>query len=186
MYWNPLPTVATSASLETIGFRNPALLGPPEEYLHGKWSERDWRNVPGPFYCAETDSCLTGDVAPANVAFDDRYSEFVYRQPRDEYEVHLLLSAARQEVFQAYACDGDEHWTLALVREWWAERGRLLDWIAAADAMWTELGGWDMTFLMRGYRAFVTGGLESYLREYGFWVEHRRIASPNEALPRLS
>ncbi len=143
--------------------------------------------MPGPFYCAETDNCLTGFVAPANVAFTDEFvSEFVYRQPRDEHEVHLLLSAACQEVFEAYACDGDEHWTLALVREWWAERDRLLDWIGAAQEMWSEHRGWDMTFLMSEYWAFITGGLETYLREYGFWLEHRCPALPNEALPRLS
>ncbi|MUL84794.1 ferredoxin [Mycobacterium sp. CBMA247] len=168
-----------------MGRPKPWLLGPPEEYLHGVWSKRDWRNVPGPFYCADTDNCLTGDVAPANVAFEDEFgAEFVYRQPRDEHEVHQLLSAACQEPFQAYACDGDEHWTLALVRKWWAERVRLLDWIAAAEPVWPEDS--PSVFVLREYRAFITGGLESYLREYGFWLEHRRPAAPNEALPRLS
>jgi hypothetical protein len=189
VYWNPLPAVAASAGLEVIGYPfsrpKPCLLGPPEEYLRGEWSKRDWRNVPGPFYCADTDTCGTGYVAPANVAFEDEFgSEIVYRQPRDEREVHLLLSGAVQEVFQAYACDGDEHWTLALVREWWAERVRLLDWIAAAEAHWGE--GDPGSALLREYGAFVTGGLETYLREYGFWLEHRRPRVPSEALPGLS
>lgn len=92
----------------------------------------------------------------------------------------------RVRIFEAYAGDGDEHWTLPLVREWWADRGRLLDWIATAEATWSGNGGTYMTYLMREYRAFITGGLETYLPEYGFWLEHRRPATPNEALPRLS
>lgn len=188
MYWDPLPTVATSVGLEIIEYPfGTAFLGPPEGYLHGEWSKRDWRNVPGPFYCADTDNCLTGFVAPANVAFEDGFgSEFIYRQPRDEHEVQRVLSAACQEVFEAYACDGDDHWTLALVREWWAERDRLLDWIATANDMWSEHRGCYMTFLMGEYWAFITDGLETYLREYGFWLEHRRPASPDEALPTLA
>lgn len=141
--------------------------------------------MPGPFYCAETDNCDTGAVAPANVAFTDGYgSEIVYRQPRDEREVYLLLSAAWQEVFQAYACDGDERWTLALVREWWAERDELLAWTTDVEARWSETYPHEAS-LMREYRTYVTGGLETYLREYGFWLEHRRCRSASEALPRL-
>lgn len=177
VYWDPLPVVAASDYGD---------LGPPEKYLCGQWSERDWRNVPGPFYCAGTDNCLTGFVAPGSVAFEDGYgSEFVYRQPRDEREVHLLLEAAWQDVFSAYACDGDDHWTLPLVREWWAERGRLLAWISTVEALWSEKD-WDFLFPVLAYRTFITGGLETYLREYGFWLEHRRPRSRGEALPRIS
>lgn len=184
VYWDPLPAVAASAGLDVVNCPSPRLLGPPEEYLLGEWNKRDRRNVPGPFYCAETDNCGTGAVAPANVAFKDGYNdEIVYRQPRDEREVHLLLSAAWQDVFQAYACDGDEHWTLALVREWWAEREDLLAWTAATEAYWS--GSYPHDALMREYRAYITSRLETYLREYGFWLEHRRCRSESEALPKL-
>lgn len=48
----------------------------------GRWSERKWLNVPGPFYGAETDNCGTGRVhAPGLVLYEaDHFTEYVYRQ----------------------------------------------------------------------------------------------------------
>ncbi|MFC9820353.1 hypothetical protein ACFWG6_02355 [Streptomyces erythrochromogenes] len=60
--------------------------------------------MPGPFY-------------------DDEWgAEFVYRQPRDTAQALALalalLGAVAQEPMAGYACDGDDHWTAELVRDW--------------------------------------------------------------------
>ncbi len=166
-------------------------LGAPADYLRGEWAERDWRNVPGPFYCAGTDNCLTGrTIAPEHVIYeDDHYPEVVYCQPRNPHEVRLVLSAAYDDPYSGYSCDGDEHWTLHLVREWWSQRHRLLAWIDTACR--NAFSGTDPTDLdaaagLCDYAKYVTGGLETDLREYGFWLERRRAPEPHEALPAIA
>jgi len=72
MYWDPLPTVATSAALPLTELPGGPVLGPPESSLQGIWQNRDWRNVPGPFYGAQTDSCWTGrEIAPRHILYED-------------------------------------------------------------------------------------------------------------------
>jgi hypothetical protein len=133
-----MPTIAKSADLPLADLDD-RVLGPPDAYLRGEWANRDWRNVPGPFYGAQTDSCWTGRlVAPSHVLYEDDFgSEIVFRQPQDPEAVRLVLSAAWSDPFLSYACDGDEHWTLALVREWWGERKRLTAWIRELDRTWS-------------------------------------------------
>ncbi|MFC0543660.1 hypothetical protein [Kutzneria chonburiensis] len=78
-----------------------------------KWAERHWLNVPGPFYTGQTDNCWCARLhAPRHVLYGgDFYNEFVYRQPRTRDEVASLVTAAEQDPFDGYACDGDERWT---------------------------------------------------------------------------
>ncbi|MGW0899935.1 hypothetical protein ACWD0G_23655, partial [Streptomyces goshikiensis] len=130
LYWDPLPAVRMSQGTTVpvdgrtssgLSFRLP----PPREYLLGKWEERNWLNVPGPFYGAVTDNCWTGRlVAPAHILYDDEQhsAEFVYRQPRTEAETYKILNAAANDPYAGYACDGDDHWTPQSVRAWWADR----------------------------------------------------------------
>lgn len=190
MYWNPLPTVATSAQLPVANLEGGGLLGPPAAYLRGVWKDRDWRNVPGPFYGAQTDSCWMGRVvAPRHVVYEDECGgEIVFRQPQDSGEVQLLLSAAWNDPFRAYASDGDDHWTLALVREWWASRDRVATWIRDVDHRWSVSDRdeeRDNAQGLRDYASYLDHGLETYLREYGFWLDNHRAAMPGEALPEL-
>ncbi|GAA1882036.1 ferredoxin [Asanoa iriomotensis] len=190
MYWDPLPTVADSADVFIANYPDSRELGPPEAYLRGEWANRDWRNVPGPFYGAQTDSCWMGrEIAPSNVVYEDEYgSEIVFRQPRDAAEVHLVLSAGWNDPFVAYACDGDQHWTLSLVREWWADRARLAGWIGAAERTWSVSERADEREAasgLREYARYLDDGLEAYLRGYGFWLEHRRAPRTGESLPDL-
>jgi hypothetical protein len=62
----------------------------------GRWSERKWLNVPGPFFGAETDNCGTGRIhAPELVLYEaDYFTEYVYRQPRTPEELQHLVDAA--------------------------------------------------------------------------------------------
>lgn len=189
VYWDPRPTVAVSAGLPVAGLAG-MLLGPAEDYLRGRWANRDWRNVPGPFYGAMTDSCWVGRlVAPDHIVYeDDNGGEVVFRQPRDAAETQMVLTAAWSDPFHAYACDGDEHWTLASVRDWWAERKRLLEWIDDTCRVWADSGRKDEqhnTHGLRAYRRYVADGLERSLREYGFWLEEHRPAAAGEGLPDL-
>ncbi|MBB2948985.1 hypothetical protein FB565_008771 [Actinoplanes lutulentus] len=165
-------------------------LGPPEGYLRGQWEDRDWRNVPGPFDAARTDSCWVGRmIAPRHVLYEDDFgSEVVYRQPKDPSEVHLVLTAAWNDPFGAYAVDGDEHWTIELVKDWWADRGRLAAWIDGLQRQWSSSDRADERENSEGLREFaqyLENGLEGDLRAYAFWLANRRLPLAHEALPRL-
>ncbi|MEU7607606.1 hypothetical protein, partial [Streptomyces sp. NPDC041003] len=140
-YWDPLPAVRAAETgplpapdggtwLPAAEFRGRWWNPRPE-----RWAERDWRNVPGPFYGAGTDTCWMGRlIAPAHVLYDDEWgAEFVYRQPRDTAQALALLGAVAQDPMVGYACDGDDHWTPELIRDWWRERGRVREWAAALD-----------------------------------------------------
>ncbi|MGW0393193.1 ferredoxin [Streptomyces sp. NPDC003042] len=174
-YWDPIPTVRAAA----------------EQPWRGRWEERDWRNVPGPFYGAETDTCLTGRLeAPGHVLYEDTYGqEFVYRQPLTEAEARAVLWAAEEEAFEAYGRDGDAHWTPDSVREWWRDRARVREWAfgmgwgawATSDHEWRR----DNAAGARDYVAHLDGGLAGYLRGYVFWLAEGRPARADEALPRL-
>jgi hypothetical protein len=192
VYYDPMPTVAASADLTVANYpEGERWLGPPEAYLRGQWADRDWRNVPGAFYAAGTDSCWMGrDIAPRHVVYeDDSGSEIVYRQPTSASEVQLVLTAAWNDPFGAYAADGDEHWTIELIREWWAERGRLATWIAGLQRRWSaseRADERDNAAGLHDFAQYLDNGLESDLREYGFWLDNRRPPQPHESLPHLS
>lgn len=190
MYWNPMPTVAESASLPVANHDGSIVLGPPADYLRGEWESRDWRNVPGPFYGAQTDSCWMGrEIAPRHIVYEDEYAgEIVYRQPQDPGEVHLVLTAAWNDPYRAYASDGDDHWTLTLVREWWAGRGQIAAWIQHACRTWSaseRADERDNAQGLRDYATYLDNGLETHLRGYGFWLDNRRAPRADETLPEL-
>ncbi|WP_327307121.1 hypothetical protein OG730_29760 [Streptomyces sp. NBC_01298] len=128
-YWDPIPIVRACVPGEPLPGNAhwvPAY-SPPWGAWPDAWARRDWRNVPGPFYGAGTDTCWVGrEVAPAHVLHnDDSGDEFVYRQPRDAQETYRVIAAAFQDPMAGYQCDGDERWTPELVRQWWSERGRV-------------------------------------------------------------
>jgi hypothetical protein len=196
-YWDPLPTARRVLDDRTLTAA---------DLFQGVWEQRNWRNVPGPFYAAETDIMALGrGEAPNNICYDgDRgdgtVSEFVHRQPVTEGETAALIGAAQVEHWRGYQWDGDEHWTVDGVREWWRERGRVrewavriaADWAADGHPEWGFAGGPEYAALYqdaaRGQRDFVAyldGGLESYLRGYLFWLDRRREPRPGEALPIL-
>ncbi|MFG3039338.1 ferredoxin [Streptomyces sp. NPDC048330] len=196
-YWNPLPTARRV--LKDLGER-------PEELFTGRWEQRNWRNVPGPFYAGETDSMATGRLdAPDHIAYDDDLGgsfgfEFVYRQPVDEDETAALIHGSQLELCRGYNWDGDDHWTTESVRDWWRERARVQEWAAAIAADWGAdthphwgfnadpryLGHYhDAARGHRDFLAYIDGGLAPYLRGYLFWLDQRREPRAGETLPRL-
>ncbi|MFG2823783.1 hypothetical protein ACGFX4_30705 [Kitasatospora sp. NPDC048365] len=185
-YWDPVPT---ARKLIAGGVSDP---------FGGEWAERNWRNVPGPFYGARTDSLQMGrQDDPLHIAYDDEYgpfagTEFVYRQPGSAEAVRDFLEAS-QPAHGGYAMDGDEHWTVDGVRAWWAGRERVRAWALATAHRWAT--SYDPAYEMhwldaaQGLRDYVddidSGRLETYLRGYLFWLEHRRAPGSAEALPVL-
>ncbi|MBF6422722.1 hypothetical protein IU436_29340 [Nocardia farcinica] len=46
-------------------------------------------------------------------------------------------SAAWADPYGAYAYDGDDHWTPELIRDWWADRAKLAEWLETAERQWS-------------------------------------------------
>lgn len=148
----------------------------PGDFFCTDFAHRNPLNLPGPFYGAETDTCQTGVAeAPNNVLMDERGQEFVFRQPEVAAELRDVLSAALCECFNGYGADGDQHWTLALIREWWATR---FDLLRRADVAGDEAA-------VRRWREMLSGAAEDYLRRYAFFVEEGRMPADSERLPDL-
>jgi hypothetical protein len=191
-YWDPTPVVGSSVGVLVTDPQSskPFELPKPESYLLGRWEERDWRNLPGPFCGGGTDTCWVGrNIAPAHVLYDDDYGqEFVYRQPRTATQVHQVLFAAWNDPFCGYACDGDERWSVETVRAWWRERRRLQEWIDQVITKWTSSARADEREAVVGlhdFAAYLDGALSLHLRGYLFWLDQRRIPAAGQALPEL-
>jgi hypothetical protein len=99
--------------------------------LEGNWEYKNFLNVPGPFYGAFTDTCCDGiEFAPLSVLADLNGQEFVFRQPRNSIELNSLLDAAMIEPFGGYGWDGNQHWTLSLILEWYRRKDEILSLIS--------------------------------------------------------
>ncbi|MET8760773.1 hypothetical protein [Lentzea sp. NPDC004782] len=99
-----------------------------------------------------------------------------------------MLSAAADDPFDGYACDGDSRWTPEAVRAWWDERGQveehvkalLSEWSAAADPCGLEAAEGARDFL-----TYLAGDLGTDLRAYVFRLEQGRYPDPGDLLPDL-
>ncbi|MFJ8015566.1 ferredoxin [Streptomyces sp. NPDC096339] len=163
----------------------------------GRWEDRLWLNVPGPVYGGETDNCGTGRLqAPRHVLYGgDYFGEYVYRQPKSPDEVQDVLMAIEEEPFGGYNCDGDQRWTPQLVREWWRDRGRVLEYLVDQAHEWGRFDAWMPSQCVvegvRDFAAYIEGGadagsLEADLRVYLYWLEERRSPAPGDVLPDLA
>ncbi|MGW1995216.1 ferredoxin [Embleya sp. NPDC001921] len=162
----------------------------------GRWEDRLWLNVPGPAYGGETDNCATGRLeAPRHIHYGGEYfGEYVYRQPRTPDEVRSVLGAIEADPFGGYGCDGDLRWTPELVREWWRDRGRVLEYLRDQAHEWEGYDRWcpeqRAAEGARDFAAYITGGtdsgcLETDLRIYLHWLQERRSPTPKDSLPDL-
>jgi hypothetical protein len=100
-----------------------------DSYSSGtNWKNKGIFNFPGPFYTGETDTCGTGIIeAPHNVIFDKYCAEYIMIQPRTKKELLQIWNAGAVEVFDQYYCDGNNHWTIELVKEWWKNKDNILE-----------------------------------------------------------
>jgi len=56
LYWDPMQHIGAVFAAQP----RDGLWAGPDATFQGKWAERNWRNVPGPFYGAMTDNCWVG------------------------------------------------------------------------------------------------------------------------------
>ncbi|MEV0457916.1 hypothetical protein [Catellatospora methionotrophica] len=188
LYWDPMPQVDA-----VIGsFPRDRWWQSREQTFHGKWEERNWRNVPGPFYGAMTDNCWVGRLhAPRHMLYGDdtEYEqEFLYRQPQTAQELRDVIVAMQADPWAGWACDGDAHWTPELVREWWRERALLRDWITAKSRRWSVSDRADEREAAHGladYLAYVDGGLAADLQAYMYFLDNGVGPTLVDRLPSL-
>ncbi len=147
------------------------------EFFPSKFSDKNPLNIPGPIFGAETDTCTTGpQEAPDNVLLDKNGQEFVFRQASSAVEFRDLVSAAMCECFEGYGADGDAHWRLSMIRDWWRNREDMLE----------EIGEkWCQADSIERWRQALRGGAEGYLRVYAFFVENGRTPEDSDVLPDL-
>lgn len=156
----------------------------------GKWAEKHWLNVPGPFYTGITDNCWTGRLhAPRHILYGgEYYNEFIYRQPVTEAEVKSVVAAAQQDPYDGFAFDGDERWTPEAVRAWWSRRADVEEHVTALLTEWTastEAQRHEAAEGARDFLAYLAGDLENDLRAYLFRLEQGRYPHAGEPLPQL-
>ena len=143
----------------------------------GRFEERNCFNIPGPFYGAQTDTCETGpDEAPDNILLDGNGPEVVFRQPTTIDELQRIIGAACADPFSGYGADGNEHWNLRLIREWWQDKESRLAQIGNLSATNQSTDQW---------LSYSMSQSESYLRCYAFFIENRRLPKPADHLPDL-
>lgn len=182
-YWDPLPTARNIAARWQAGRGELSI-------ETGKWEERSWLNVPGPFYAGVTDDGLNGQVyAPGLVLCGGEWGmEFVYRQPQTPEDVEVLLDVAWGEPMGGYAWDGDQRWSEASVRGWWADRARVREWIrseiATRSISEADYDRESVPALLK-FAAHLDGPLERCLRGYLYWLIERREPDAHAVLPKL-
>lgn len=146
------------------------------EFFPAKFSEKNPLNIPGPIYGGETDTCLTGPhEAPGNVLVDQHGCEFVFKQAASATEFRDLISAAMCECYQGYGADGDEHWRLSTIREWWGTRGDML-----REGVGHE---WCSPEAVESWTRALKGQSLGYLRVYAYFVENGRVPLVGDPLP---
>lgn len=147
------------------------------EFFTPNFAKRNPLNIPGPFYGAETDNCLTGPLAaPANILVDTDGCEFVFKQPATPTEFRDVIAAAMTECAVGYGADGDRHWRLSLIREWWKSRGDIAN----------EVGEmWCPEDSVRHWKTALQGAAKDYLEIYAYYVENGRPPTASDSLPLI-
>jgi hypothetical protein len=127
--------------------------------------------------------------APHHITYENEtFQEFLFRQPRSYSELMQVVCGAANDPLAGWAYDGDDHWTPALVREWWRDRRRLAEWMRRDLRTWMasdEPEQKDAAHGIAEYAAYLEDGLEDYLRNYVFWLSERRAPAANQRLPVL-
>lgn len=99
-----------------------------------------------------------------------------------------MLSAAEDDPFDGYACDGDSRWTPDAVRAWWDERGQVEEHVAALVGEWTAgTNSYELEAAegAREFLSYLSGDLRTDLRAYIFRLEQDRYPDAGDQLPDL-
>lgn len=87
------------------------------------------------------------------------------------------MSAALCECFNGYGADGDAHWRLSTIRDWWQTRGEMLN-----EGVGHE---WCKPESVESWKRALQGDAAGYLRVYAFFVENGRIPVDGDTLPEI-
>ncbi len=128
--------------------------------------------------------------APGNVLYDEDGVEFVWLQPRTTEEVVAVYEAAWMDPFGGYGRDGHQHWTQALVREWWAglehQRQRIDRAVRAPEVLGDpSLDRAVALARQRWSRYLGSHAMALDLRRYLFRLSEGRYPTADEHLPAL-
>jgi len=175
------PKLAAFIQKEVVPFQYPTPDGCYQDFLDvSHWPKIHYLNFPGPFYTGESDTCGTGErEAPDNVLLTDHAEEYVFRQPQNFTEFLCVLSAAAVEVFDSYSCDGNDHWTYQLCREWWQGKDEFIRHLRT-PAFRKHNGN-----RIQLYIDYLNGSAETDLRKYCYFLENGRYPIAAEPLPPL-
>jgi hypothetical protein len=136
------------------------------------FTKRNPLNFPGPFYTLETDNCGTGQPeAPENILCDNEGREHIFMQPRTTKELSNILTASLIDPFGSYAINGNEHWNLKLIKDWWRNKHRLIDTLLSSDFEENNKG---QNFV---YIEYLKGPAKLDLQRYAYFLETGKYPS---------
>ncbi|WP_207532446.1 hypothetical protein [Desertivirga arenae] len=146
------------------------------------FKERDPLNFPGPFYTSFTDNCGTGQQeAPDNIVYDHDGREHIFVQPRNLDEMLGVISAAYVDPFSSYGFDGNDHWNLNLIREWWRQKDVLISLLSS-----TAFNETNNSLQNLKYIEYLTVGAKHDLMKYAFFLEKNYYPGEDERqLPEI-
>ncbi|MBC7485992.1 MAG: hypothetical protein H7282_04500 [Cytophagaceae bacterium] len=133
-------------------------------------------NFPGPFYTGYTDNCGTGQpTAPSTILYDENGHEHILKQPRTTKQLIELLVAAYIDPFGAYAIDGNNHWTIDLIKEWWQNKSALIAELSTENIIQNQDGT-----QAQDYIDYLNGEALLDLRKYAFFLLHKKYPTAKE------
>jgi hypothetical protein len=154
--------------------------------IQGRWQDKRSLNTPGPLYSGDVDNSGPGPYeAPNNIFVDDEGYPFILRQPANRFELRQVLLAAYHDPFSGYGVNGNQHWSLASIRDWWRGRHNLHALIERSINVLRRPGDdlyWYRAAAYR-WRKYLQDGMESYLRQYAFFLEEGRLPAHDDVLP---
>ncbi|MCX6181201.1 MAG: hypothetical protein NT150_04655 [Bacteroidetes bacterium] len=131
------------------------------------FSKKNSLNFPGPFYTLETDNCGTGQPeAPENILCDHEGREHIFMQPQTTKELCNILTASLLDPFHSYAVNGNEHWNLQLIKEWWRNKHKLIDTLLSKEFEENNSG---QNFK---YIEYLNGQAKEDLQRYAYFLEN--------------
>ena len=161
--------------LAAVTWFDTALIRPHgEQWFAGAWIDRDWRNVPGPLYTTVSCALRRDRAVTEHAARNSRGTTYLWRQPRDDRELASVVELAHGAPYSEdeFGCDGDRHWTLDKIREWWSHRDAIAAVYRESDV--PDLSGYFET------------ELPAFLRAYAFFLLEGRRPRPLESLPEIA
>lgn len=132
---------------------------------------------------------MGSSCAPELVGIDHDGVDVIFRQPTQRAEVQAIQVAAANDPFDGYGRDGNAHWTLAGIREWWRQRDEIDRHVESSIlrvASWRHPS--ERPLLQRvweSWRRFLNEEAAGYLRRYAHFVEYRAWPAPDASLPEL-